>query len=39
MLVYVDESYREQETPNCKSTFAAICIPEGHYREFDIDLF
>ena len=39
MLVYVDESYREQGTPNCKSTFAAVCIQEDRYREFDTDLF
>ena len=39
MLAYVDESYREENTPNCKSTFAAVCIHEARYREFDTDLF
>ncbi len=39
MLVYVDESYREAKTPNCKSTFAAVCIHEDGYREFDTDIF
>jgi len=39
MLVYADESYREQNTANCKSTFAAVCIPEDRYRAFEIDLF
>src|SRR3989442_10968570 len=39
MLAYVDESYREQSTPNCKSTFSAVCIPQDRYRQFDVDLF
>jgi hypothetical protein len=39
MLVYLDESYREAKTPNCKSTIAAICIPEAKYRAFELDLF
>jgi hypothetical protein len=39
MLVYVDESYRKADEPNCKSTFAAVCIQEERYRAFDTDLF
>jgi len=39
MLVYVDESYQAADVPNCKSTFAAVCINEAHYRAFDTDLF
>lgn len=38
MLVYVDESYRRADEPNCKSTFAAVCIREEKYRAFDTDL-
>jgi len=38
MLVYLDESYREAKTPNCKSTIAAVCIPEVKYRAFEMDL-
>lgn len=39
MLVYVDESYQAAQVPNCKSTFAAACIPEERYRSFDTDFF
>ena len=39
MLVYVDESYQAPNVPNCKSTFAAVCVPEDTYRRFDTDLF
>ncbi len=39
MLVYVDESYQAAGVPNCKSTFAAVCIPEESYRSFDTDFF
>ncbi len=39
MLVYLDESYRQEGTPNCKSTSAAVCIQEDRYREFDTDLY
>lgn len=39
MLVYMDESYREATTPNCKSSFAAVLIREDRYRAFDKDLF
>jgi len=39
MLVYVDESYHASDVPNCKSTFAAVCIPQEPYRAFDTDFF
>jgi hypothetical protein len=39
MLVYVDESYKSATEPNCKSTFAAVCIPQVQYRAFDTDFF
>ena len=39
MLVYVDESYREAATSNCKSTFAAVCIREDKYRALDKEFF
>jgi hypothetical protein len=39
MLVFVDESYHEEKTPNAKSTFAAVLIEEDRYREFDLKLF
>jgi hypothetical protein len=39
MLVYVDESYKASGTPNCKSTFAAVCMREDRYRGFDTEFF
>jgi len=39
MLVYVDESYKTSSTPNCKSTFAAVCMREDRYRAFDTEFF
>jgi hypothetical protein len=39
MLVYVDESYKARGTPNCKSTFAAVCMREDRYRAFDTEFF
>ncbi len=39
MLVYVDESYQAANVSNCKSTFAAVCIPQENYRAFDTDFF
>lgn len=39
MLVYVDESYKASDTPNCKSTFAAVCMREDRYRAFDTEFF
>lgn len=39
VLVYVDESYKPAGTPNCKSTFAAVCMREDRYRAFDTEFF
>lgn len=39
MLIYVDESYQAADVPNCKSTFAAVCIPQERYRSFDTNFF
>ena len=39
MLVFIDESYDEKDDPHAKSTFSAVLIQEGRYREFDMKLF
>jgi hypothetical protein len=39
MLVFVDESYQEESNPQAKSTFAAVLVQEGKYRDFDNRLF
>lgn len=38
MLVFVDESYKQSDHPSPKTTFSAVLVPEGKYREFDTEL-
>jgi len=39
VLVFIDESYERPSDPNPKSTFSAVLVEEGKYREFDKNLF
>ena len=39
MLVFVDESYSPEGTPNAKTTFAAALVSEKGYRDLERDLY
>ena len=39
MLVFIDESYKQANHPNPKTTYGAVLIEESQYREFDTKLF
>lgn len=39
MLVFVDESYSPEGTPNAKTTFAAAVVDEKGYRDLEWDLY
>lgn len=39
MLVFVDESYSPEGTPNAKTTFAAAVVAEQGYRDLERDLY
>jgi len=39
MLVFVDESYTHEGSPNAKTTFAAAVVAEKGYRDLERDLY